>query len=105
MRKGDGTMGKYLLLWQLDPARIPVDPKERGAGWGALIEMVKKDLEKGILKEWGSFVAESNGFGIMEGDETEIAINLQRYSPYVGFETHSFMSASEVDKMIKALAG
>ncbi len=98
-------MGKYLLLWQIDPARIPVDPKERGAGWSALIEMVKKDLEEGILKDWGSFVAESKGFGIMEGDETEISINLQRYSPYVGFETHSFMSASQAEEMIKALAG
>ncbi|MEJ2725327.1 MAG: hypothetical protein P8175_11930 [Deltaproteobacteria bacterium] len=98
-------MAKYLLLWQLDPARIPADPKERGAGWSALIAMVKEDLEKGILKDWGSFVAESKGFGIMEGDETEIAINMQRYAPYVGFESHSFMSAGEVEKMIKALAG
>ncbi len=98
-------MVKYLLLWQLDPARMPVDPKERSAGWGALMEMVKKDLEEGILKDWGSFVAESKGFGIMEGDETEIAINLQRYSPYVGFETHSYMSASQVVEMLKALTG
>ena len=98
-------MGKYLLLWQLDPARIPIDPKERGAGYGALLEMVKNDLEKGIIKDWGSFVAESKGFGIMEGDETEIAINLQRYVPYVAFETHSFMSAGEVGNMVKALAG
>lgn len=98
-------MGKYLLLWQLDPVRIPVDPKERGAGWSALMGMVKKDLEKGVLKDWGSFVAENKGFGIMEGDETEISINLQRYSPYVGFETHSFISASQVEEMLKALAG
>ena len=40
-------MGKYLVLWQLDPSRLPVDPKERGTGWGVLMEMVKKDLEKG----------------------------------------------------------
>ena len=67
--------------------------------------MVKKDLEEGILKDWGSFVAEGKGFGIMEGDETAIAINLQRYSPYVSFETHSFMSAGQVEEMLKALAG
>ena len=98
-------MGKYLLLWNLDPARIPVDPKERGTGWGVLMEMVKKDLEKGIMKDWGSFVAEGKGFCVMEGDETEISINLQRYSPYVGFETHPFMSANQVGKMLKALVG
>jgi len=98
-------MGKYLMLWQMDPARIPVDPKERGTGWSALMEMVKSDLEKGVLTDWGSFVAEGRGFGIMEGDEMEIAINLQRYSPYVGFETHSYMSASQVVEMLKALTG
>jgi hypothetical protein len=57
------------------------------------------------MKDWGSFVAEGRGFGIMEGDETEIAINLQRCLPYVGFETHPFMAASQVEKMIRALAG
>jgi hypothetical protein len=67
--------------------------------------MVKKDLDKGILKDWGSFVAENKGFGIMEGDETEISINLQRYSPYVRFETHSFLSASQAEEMLKALSG
>ena len=41
VRKRDETMGKYLMLWRLDPARIPVDPKERGAGWSVLMEMVK----------------------------------------------------------------
>jgi len=98
-------MGKYLMLWRLDPARIPVDPKERGAGWSVLMEMVKKDLEKGIIKDWGMFVAERKGFGLMERDETEIAINLQRYSPYVHFESHSFISASQAEEMIKALSG
>jgi len=39
-------MGKYLLLWDLDPARMPVDPKERAAGWSALMAMVEKDLDR-----------------------------------------------------------
>jgi len=97
-------MGTYLMLWQLDSARVPVDPKERGAAWSAMMEMVKKDLEKGILKDWGAFVGEGRGFGIMEGTETEISINLQRYSPYVHFETHPIMSVSQVGEMLKALA-
>ena len=40
-------MGKYLLLWEVDRARIPIDPKERGAGWGMLMAMVRQDKEKG----------------------------------------------------------
>jgi len=46
-------MGKYLVLWKVDQARVPISPQERGAGWGALVEMVKEDLKKGMLKEWG----------------------------------------------------
>jgi len=34
-------MGKYLLLWEMDQTRIPIDPKERGTGWKALMDMVK----------------------------------------------------------------
>ena len=98
-------MGKYLVLWQLDPSRLPIDPKERGTGWGVLMEMVKKDLEKGTSKDWGSFVGEGKGFVIMEGTETEISINLQRYNPYVHFETHPIMSARQTEEMIKALTG
>lgn len=44
-------MGKYLLLWEADRARIPIDPKERGAGWGVLMAMVRQDIEKGISKD------------------------------------------------------
>jgi hypothetical protein len=35
-------MWKYLALWEIDQTRIPVDPKEQGAGWSALMAMVKK---------------------------------------------------------------
>ena len=40
-------MGKYLLLLEVDRTRIPIDPKERGAGWGLLMAMVRQDIEKG----------------------------------------------------------
>jgi len=53
-------MGKYLLLWEVDRARIPIDPKERGAGWSLLMAMVRQDIEKGISKDWGAFVDRSH---------------------------------------------
>lgn len=98
-------MGKYLLLWQLDSDRVPVDPNERAAGWTGLMAMVKQDLEKGISKDWGAFVGEGGGYAIAEGTETEVSIMTQQYSPYVQFETHPIMSVNQVEDMLKALGG
>ncbi len=41
-------MGKYLVLWEVVQTQIPVDPKERGEGWGMLMAKVRQDIEKGI---------------------------------------------------------
>ena len=98
-------MGKYLLLWDLDPARVPVDPKERAAGWAGLMALVKKDLEKGVFKDWGAFIAEGSGYAIAEGSEVEVSLAAQQYNPYARFETHPIMSASQVEDMMKALGG
>jgi hypothetical protein len=63
-------MGKYLVLWEVVQTQIPVDPKERGEGWGMLMAMVRQDIEKGITKDWGSFVGEAGGYSINEGTDT-----------------------------------
>ena len=47
-------MGKYLVLWEVDQTKIPIDPKERGAGWSFLMAMIRQDIEKGITKDWGA---------------------------------------------------
>lgn len=26
-------MARYLLLWEIDQTKIPINPKERGTGW------------------------------------------------------------------------
>ena len=60
-------MGKYLGYWEVDQTKIPIDPKEKGAGWGMLMAMVRKDLEKGVMTSWGAFVGETNGYCLFEG--------------------------------------
>jgi len=96
-------MGKYLMLWEIDTTKIPVGSKERGAGWNALMEMVKQDIKKGINKDWGAFVGEINGYAVLEGTEVEIMNALQQYVPFVHFKVHPIASVSQVDEMIKAL--
>ena len=96
-------MGKYLVLWEIDTTRIPVSPKERGTGWNALMGLIKQDIKKGIVKDWGAFVGETNGYAVHEGTEVEIGNTLQQYSPFVHFKLHPIASVSQVEEVIKAL--
>jgi hypothetical protein len=96
-------MAKYLLLWEIDTTKVPVSPKERGAGWKALMEMVKQDMKKGMTKDWGAFVGEINGYSVAEGTEVEIGNMLQQFAPFVRFKVHPIASVSQVEEVIKAL--
>ena len=96
-------MGKYLYLWECDRTKIPVDAKERGVGFNMLMEMVKQDIKKGILKDWGAFVGEMKGYSVSEGTEVEILNMVQRYTPFVYFKVHPIASVTQVEEMIKAL--
>jgi len=96
-------MGKYLLLWEIDATKIPVSPKERGAGWKVLMEMVKQDIKRGFTKDWGAFVGELSGYAVDEGTEVEVMNALQQYTPFVHFKVHPIASVTQVDEMIKAL--
>ena len=98
-------MGKYLVLWEVDQGRVPVDAKERGAGWGLMMKMVKKDIQAGISKDWGAFVGEINGYAVAEGTEVEVANMLMQYAPYVSFETHPIASVAQVGDIIKKMSG
>ena len=96
-------MGKYLLLWEVDRTRLPVDPKERGVGFSMLLEMVKQDIKKGMNKDWGVFVGELYGYSVFEGTEVDIMNMVQQYSPFVHFKTHPIGTLSQAEEMIKAM--
>jgi hypothetical protein len=96
-------MGKYLMLWEIDWTKVPVNPKERGAGWSLLLEMVKEDMKKGLTKDWGTFIGELGGYAVNEGSELEVMNAVQRYTPFVRFKVHPIASVSQVEEMIKAL--
>ena len=98
-------MSKYLLLWTLDPAHVPKDPRERGKGWEILMDMVKNDRDKGILKDWGAFPSEGRGYSIVEGSTLEVMKMSEQYAPFVHFEIHPAATMDEVGKLIRHLAG
>ena len=96
-------LGKYLILWEIDPSRLPVSRKERAGGWKALMNFIKEDMKSGKTLDWGAFVGEINGFSIMEGDDVEIGILLQRYSPFVNFKLHAIAGIEDVEKVIEGM--
>ena len=98
-------MGKFLVLWEVDQTKIPIDPKERGDGWSLLMAMVNQDVEKGITKDFGAFVGENNGYSVHEGTELELMNTLAQYVPFCIFKVHPVASESQVNEMIKGLSG
>jgi hypothetical protein len=98
-------MGKYLMLWELNPALIPVDPKERATGYAGLMVGVQQDIEAGISKDWGSFVGTGKGYCVVEGSEVEIAGMVQKYSPYCKFETFPVATVEQMNELFKSMIG
>ena len=95
-------MGKYLMLWEIDPAKVPANAKERGTAWLALVEMVKADMKKGTTKDWGSFTGELKGYSIGENDEVNTMTQTMKYLPYVKFEVRPVATLAQVEEAIKA---
>jgi hypothetical protein len=98
-------MGKYLSIWEIDQTKIPVDPKERGTGWSFLMALIRQDFEKGITKDWGSFIGGNDGYVVMEGTELEVMKALQQYVPFCVFKLHPIATENHVNQMIKGMIG
>ena len=98
-------MNKYLLLWTLDPAHIPNDSRERGKGWEILMDMIKNDREKGILRDWGAFPSEGRGYSVVEGPMLEVMKMTEQYVPFVRFEIHPATTMDDAEKFIRHLTG
>ena len=98
-------MGRYLVLWEVDQSRVPVDAKERGGAWSLLMAMIKQDRGAGKLKDFGAFVGEINGFTVYEGTEVEVGSMLVQYSPYCSFKVHPLLSENQTNEVVKSLSG
>lgn len=97
-------MPRYLMTWELDQTKIPVNPKERAAAYLPMVQMVKQDIQSGMLKEWGSYIGEMKGFGVMECSEEEVIKNVQKYIPFVEFTVHSLATIDQMEKLFSEMA-
>jgi len=97
-------MPRYLMTWELDTTKIPISPQERAAAWLPMIQMVKQDIQSGLLKEWGTYIGEGKGFGVAQGSEEEVGKMAQKYIPFVQFTTHPAITIDELEKFVKEMA-
>jgi hypothetical protein len=96
-------MAKYLVLWQVDQNRVPMDPKERGKNFGMALELVKQDLKKGNFTDWGHYYAGNYGHLTTTLPELELEKTLQKYSPLIIFDVHPVTSADTAAEVAKFL--
>jgi hypothetical protein len=98
-------MARYLLLWEMNRNLVPIDAKERSTGWGTLLAMVKKDLAKGVMKDWGAFPGENRGYLIAEGSQLDVLKMTQQFTPYVNFKIHPVSAVGEIETLLEHMAG
>ncbi len=67
--------------------------------------LVRQDLEKGIVKDWGAFLAESDGYAVWEGSEIDVMKTIQQYVPFCIFEVHPIATADRVSEMLSSMTG
>ena len=96
-------MARYLLLWEIDRDKVPVDRKERAALWGPMIETVKQEMKEGTCLDWGAYAGGMKGYSIEEGDEMTISNTAQSYIPYVTFEVHPILSVDQMAQLVDNL--
>ncbi len=97
-------MGRYLVLWEGDESKIPIDAAERQAGWLGAIELSKQYIKDGLIKEWECFAGQPNGFFIAEGTEEEILKITINFMPFFRFKTTLLASIDQVEAVIKTIA-
>ena len=96
-------MAMFMMLWELDRTKIPMDPKERMDGYTMLLNMVKEDLERGTLKDWGEYPGKAEGYCIVEGTVEEVFVEIMKYDPYIKFWVHPILSIDQVLNTLKSL--
>ena len=98
-------MGRYLVIWEVEKAHIPVDPKERGEAYSLLMAVTKQDIEKGLIKEWSVEVGGSRGYNYVEGTEIEVSNMIQQFVPYINVQVIPLATFSQTEEVVKGLAG
>jgi len=91
------------MTWEVDATRVPVDMNERAVLWRGMMEMIKQQMRDGSTKDWGAFVGEGRGYSVGELSHVELFKQMQKYYPFVKFETHQVLTIDEVAEALKSM--
>ena len=97
-------MERYLVLWEGDESKIPIAAQEKKSAWQMATEMVEQDIKNGLIKDYGAFVGQPNGFIIAEGTHEEILKMAIKFIPFYRFKVIPVASIDQVKEAIKAIA-
>jgi|GEM_PF-5963580 len=98
-------MGRFLVIWELQNARLSDNPQERAAAARASMQGVQAGIDAGMIKEWGAFLGMEKGFGVYEGSEAEVAAFLQQFAPFATDTVHPYVTITELNAMLDAMGG
>jgi len=98
-------MARYHLSWEVAGERLPNEPLQIAKGWLGLIGMVREDLASGALTDWGAFPGDRTGYAVLEGSEIDVLKLTLKYAPHVVFQVKPAVSAEEIQKFLKGVAG
>jgi hypothetical protein len=85
---------KFLVLWE---------HWSTPEGAGNTLDIVKQDMQKGLMKEWGVFATTGKGFAIFEADnEGQAFLEMQKYRK---FNVHCssaepFLTVADLEKLL-----
>ena len=96
-------MAKYLVLCEVDTSKTPEDPKAKKAQFLGFGEATSKLLKEGVIREWGLFAGEMNGYCIFEGNAVNLHTLTSTWVPFVKFTAREVLTIDEVNKATKAL--
>ena len=97
-------MGRYLVLWEADESKIPIAPEERKIGWQMATEMVEQHMQDGLVKDYGAFVGQPNGFIIADATRDEIINMTIKFMPFFRFKVIPLASIDQIKEVIKTIA-
>ena len=96
-------MARYMVLYEVDTSRTPEDPKAKKAQLLGFDELVVKNLKEGVIKDFGIFAGERNGYIIFEGSGVDLYALTTMWVPFVKFTAREIITVDEANKANKAL--
>jgi hypothetical protein len=94
-------MGKYLVMWEADESKIPLDPEERKMSWLGAIEMERQNMKERGTVDWGCFIGTTKGFSIHEGSKEDVIQSTLPFIPYFKFQIFEVVNIDELENAIK----